>query len=87
MRAVEGKLGHSLEERHKKSEGPPQGTWHVSACQWVGENVARSGGLIRAILDDNIKEMGYQADGITMEASLTPVQRFMTMLEIRHVGI
>jgi|CXWL01.1.fsa_nt_gi hypothetical protein len=33
-------------------EGPRSGYWHVSACQWVveGENVARSGVLIRAIL-------------------------------------
>jgi len=31
-----GSLGHSLQERHKKSEGPRQGKWHVSACQWVG---------------------------------------------------
>jgi len=36
MRAVKGSLGHSLQERHKKLEGPRQGNWHVSACQWVG---------------------------------------------------
>jgi hypothetical protein len=36
MRAVKGSLGHSLQERHKKSEGPSQGEWHVPACQWVG---------------------------------------------------
>ena len=51
MRAVKGSLGHSLQERHKKSEGPRQGEWHVpgnrlrsnrrvgrvkNICQWVG---------------------------------------------------
>ncbi len=44
MRAVKGSLGHSLQERHKKSEGPRQDKWHVmdfgelsrAACQRVG---------------------------------------------------
>jgi len=36
MRAVKGSLGHSLEVRCGELEGPRPGSWHVSACQWVG---------------------------------------------------
>ena len=36
MRAVEGSLGHSLQERYMKSERPRQGKWRVLARRGVG---------------------------------------------------
>src|SRR6185436_19223478 len=43
MRAVKGSLRHSLKGSGGESEGLRPGKWHVSACQWVGEKVVRSG--------------------------------------------
>jgi hypothetical protein len=56
MRAVKGSLGHSLELRFGELKDPRLGVWHVLACQWVGVNDARSGGLIRAVLDNVHKQ-------------------------------
>ena len=39
----EGQSGDSPEGKVGNTGRPRLGYWHVSACQWVGENDARSG--------------------------------------------